>query len=146
MLGFAMEGRPHVSAWPQDATADLREKPKIRFTVDPPQGRLREVLAEVDWHLVDLDHASVGRVRLILTEILARSTGRDEQIRIEIFVLSGGIRIELTGASLAVPANRGSQPDDESSFPSWLLAELVDRWGIDHRKQGRSIWLLLDRP
>jgi hypothetical protein len=146
MLGFAMEGRPDVSAWPQDATADLREKPIIRFTVDPPRGRLREVLAEVDWHLVDLDRLSVGRVRLILTEILARSTGSGEQIRIEIFVLTGGIRIELTGPSLAVPANSETKPGHESSFPSWLLAELVDRWGIDHRKQERTIWLLLDRP
>lgn len=140
-----MEGPAHVSAWPQDATADLREHPIVRFAIDRSSGRLRDALADVDWHLVDLEHSSVGRVRLVLTEILGRSAGGDEHIRVEIFVLSDGIRIELSGPSLALPANPGATPDDESTFPSWLLTELVDRWGIDDRRSERAIWLLLDR-
>ena len=117
----------------------------IRFAVGPSGGRLREALAEVDWQLVDLERSSVGKVRLVLTEILGRSTQRHEQVHIEIFVLSQTIRIELSGPSLAMPEDLGTPRDEGASFPSWLLTTLVDRWGIDHRKSERGIWLLLDR-
>jgi hypothetical protein len=117
----------------------------LRFAVRRSRRPLREVMAEVDWQLVDLEYSSVGRVRLVLTEILGRSTERDEQVQIEIFVLSETIRIEMSGASLAMPENLVAPRDDDPSFPSWLLTHLVDRWGIDHRKSGRAIWLLLDR-
>jgi hypothetical protein len=140
-----MHGQEDRSALAHEAATDRREQSRVLFVVEPSPGRLREMLAEVDWHLVDLEHSSVGRVRLVLTEILGRSTGRDAQIRIEIFVLSETIRIELTGPCLALPVGPGPRGGDEPSFPSWLLTQLVDRWGIDHRKPDRSIWLLIDR-
>ena len=117
----------------------------LSFAVGPPRGRLREVLQEVDLALVDLERASVGRVRLVLTEMLGRSARRGNRIRIEIFVLSETIRIELSGPSLAMPENLVAGRGDEASFPSWLLTQLVERWGIDHRRSDRAIWLLLKR-
>jgi hypothetical protein len=139
-----MDGHADGSAGAQDATPDRREHPVLRFAVDRSGGRLREVLAEVDWQLVDLEYSSVGRVRLVLTEILAR-TQRDAEVHIEILVLWETIRIELSGPSLAMPENLVARPGDDPSFPSWFLTNLVDRWGIDHRKSERAIWLLLER-
>jgi hypothetical protein len=126
-------------------TAERREQPTIRFAVAPSHGRLREALSTVDWELVDLERSSVERVRLILTEILGRSTARDAEIRIEIFVLSKTIRIELSGRSVALPEDLTAPPDAEATYPTWLLTHLADRWGIDRRESSRGIWLLIDR-
>jgi hypothetical protein len=128
-----------------EAVGERREQPTIRFAVAPSKGRLHEALMKVDWELVDLEYSSVERVRLILSEILGRSTGRDAEIRIDIFVLSKTIRIELSGRSLALPEDLTARPDAEPSYPSWLLTHLVDGWGIDQRESSRGIWLLLDR-
>jgi hypothetical protein len=128
-----------------DERTDRREEPRIRFAVAPSGGRMREVLMTVDWELVDLEPSSVGRVRLVLSEILVRSTTREADIRIEIFVLSDTIRIELSGDSLALPEDLRVRRDGEPSFPGWLLTHLADRWGIDRRDGERGIWLLLDR-
>jgi hypothetical protein len=129
----------------REGISERREEPLIRFAVAPEAGRLREVLRTVDWELVDLERSSVERVRLILSEILVRSITPDAPIGIEIFVLSETIRIELSGPSLALPEDLTSARNDKPSFPTWLLTELADSWGIDHRAQERGIWLLIER-
>jgi hypothetical protein len=95
----------------------------------------------VDWELVDLEHASVGRVRLVLSEILSRSAGA-EDIEVVISVLSETIRIELSGPSLALPEDLATTT---GTFPPWLLADIAERWGIDRRKAGRALWVLVER-
>lgn len=129
----------------REAISDPRKQPRIRFTVAPAKGRLRQVLGALDWELVDLESSSVERVRLILSEVLVRSTGRDEQVRIDVFVLSDTIRIELSGPSVALPQDVAAMPETAPTFPSWLLTHLVDRWGIDHRGRERGLWLLIGR-
>ena len=140
-----MDGKAARQSRGRDAIAERREEPVIRFTVAPSGGRLREALETVDWELVDLERSSVERVRLILTEILARSTARDADIGVEVYVLSETIRIELSGDSLAFPEDLAARSDGEVSYPNWLLTHLADHWGIDQRASGRGLWLLLDR-
>jgi hypothetical protein len=140
-----MDGESARLSRPRERIAERREEPLIRLAVAPSAGRLREVLMTVDWELVDLERSSVERVRLILSEILARSEPRDQQIRIEIFVLSETIRIELSGPSVALPEDLAARRDSKPSFPRWLPTELSDRWGIDHREEERGLWLLIDR-
>jgi hypothetical protein len=140
-----MDGESARSIRRQEAISDPREQPRIRFAVAPSKGRLRAVLGALDWELVDLERSSVERVRLILSEVLVRSTGRDEQVRIDVFVLSDTIRIELSGPSVALPQDVAAMPEAAPTFPSWLLTHLVDRWGIDHRGRERGLWLLIGR-
>ena len=139
-----MDGEPGRSNSPQ-TISDLPERRTIRFAVAPSRGRVREVLQVVDSELVDLERSSLGRVRLVLSDILARSSGRDEHIRIEVFVLSETIRIELSGPSLALPQDSARTAETEPTFPSWLLMQLVDRWGIDQRNSERGLWLHIER-
>jgi hypothetical protein len=130
----------------REAISDPRESPRLRLAVSPSEGRLREVLGALDWELVDLERSSVERVRLILSEILVRSTGRaDEQVRIDVFVLSETIRIELSGPTVALPQDVAAMPETAPTFPSWLLTHLVDRWGINQRNPERGLWLLIER-
>jgi hypothetical protein len=140
-----MEGNSAPASRAREGFSERREAPLIRFAVSPSAGRLREVLASIDWELVDLEYSSVERVRLILTEIVSRSTAQEAQIDIEIFVLSETIRIELSGPSLSLPEDLTAARDDKPSFPTWLLRELADSWGIGHREGERGIWLLIDR-
>jgi hypothetical protein len=120
---------------------ERREEPILRFSVALGRGRLREALAAVDWELVDLEHASVGRVRLVLSEILSRSA-RTGDIDVGISVFSETVRIDLSGPSLALPDDLAASP---GTFPTWLLADIAERWGIDRRKTGRAMWVLLER-
>jgi hypothetical protein len=144
MMALAMDGDPARSGG-RLAISGRQEKPRVRFAVAPSRGRLREVLRKVDSELVDLERSSLGRVRLILTEILGRSTGRNEQVRIDVFALSEVIRIELSGPSVALPQDLAAIPETGPTFPSWLLTDLVDRWGIDQHKSERGLWLLIER-
>jgi hypothetical protein len=140
-MGLPMEGR---GAWLDRADERVRERrevPSLEFSVALRRGRLREALAAVDWELVDLEHASVGRVRLVLSEILSRSAGA-EDIEVVISVLSETIRIELSGPSLALPEDLSTTT---GTFPPWLLADIAERWGIDRRKAGRALWVLVER-
>jgi hypothetical protein len=140
-MGLPMEGR---GAWLDRADERVRERrevPSVEFSVALRRGRLREALAAVDWELVDLEHASVGRVRLVLSEILSRSAGA-EDIEVVISVLSETIRIELSGPSLALPEDLATTT---GTFPPWLLADIAERWGIDRRKAGRALWVLVER-
>jgi hypothetical protein len=144
MMHAAMDRRAPLEA-AQGSGSDRREEPLLRFALDPAPGRLREVLRELDWELVDLEPRSVERVRLALSEVLTRSTGNGDHIVIEIFVLSETIRIELSGPALALPEDLAQPRDDGATFPSWLLSQLADGWGVDRRRSERGIWLLLER-
>ena len=141
---MAMDGHAPLDSSSESAS-ERREQPLLRFALHPSRGRLRQVLRELDWELVDLEPESVGRVRLVLTEVLGRSTDPDEHILIEIFVLSETIRIEMWGPGLALPEDLAQPADEGASFPSWLLTELANRWGVDRRRHERGIWLLVER-
>jgi hypothetical protein len=145
MIGLRMDGESARPIRRQETIPDPREEPRLRFAVAPSKGRLREVLGALDWELVDLERSSVERVRLVLSEILVRSTGGDARVRIDVFVLSETIRIELSGPSVALPQDVAAMPETAPTFPSWLLTHLVDRWGIDQRKTERGLWLLIGR-
>jgi hypothetical protein len=140
-MGLPMEGSGARLGRADERAPERREEPILRFSIALRRGRLREALAAVDWELVDLEHASVGRVRLVLSEILSRSA-RAGDIDIVISVLSETIRIELSGPSLALPEDLATTT---GTFPPWLLADIAERWGIDRRKAGPAMWVLLER-
>jgi hypothetical protein len=135
----------------EQVVAERREAPLVRLALDPSPRRLRETLALVDERLADVESPTVRRVRLILSEIVGRSSqpqlaGRDP-IRMEIELLRESVRIELAGESLALPDAGPRDPyDGRSMFPSWVLGDLADNWGIDRRRSEPGIWLLVERP
>jgi hypothetical protein len=136
-----MEGSGTRVGRADERAPERREEPIMRFSVALRRGHLRDALAAVDWELVDLERASVGRVRMVLSEILSRS-GRAGGVEVAICVLSETIRIELSGPSLALPEDLATTPE---TFSPWLLADIAERWGIDRRKPGRAMWVLLER-
>ena len=134
-----------------DQVAERREAPLVRVVIDPAPRRLRQTLAVVDERLAEVEAPTVRRVRLILSEIVGRSAGPrsagGDQIHMEIEVLRDSVRIELSGKSLTLPeAGAREQDYGRSPFPSWVLFDLADRWGIDRRQSEPGIWLLVDRP
>lgn len=126
--------------------SERREPTLVRLSIDPAPGRLRETLAAVDEGLGDLEAPTLSRVRLILSEIVGRSTEGRGEIHIEIAVLPEIIRIELAGQGLALPEHPSFQHGEaRPSFPLWVLSDLADHWGVDRRRAEPGIWLLLGR-
>ena len=123
--------------------SERREAALARVSIDSAPRRLRETLERLDEGLVDVELGTRRRVRIIVSEIVGHST-EDDEIRLEVVVLSETIRIELDGRGLALPDHPSFQHDESNgSFPSWLLTELADHWEVDRRRPG--IWLLVGR-
>jgi hypothetical protein len=135
----------------RDQVGERREAPLVRLAIDPAPRRLRQTLALVDERLAEVEAPTLRRVRLILSEIVGRSaeppSASGDPIHMEIDVLHDSVRIELAGGSLALPeAGAREQDYGRSPFPSWVLFDLADNWGIDRRQSEPGIWLLVDRP
>jgi hypothetical protein len=136
---------------PRHQVAERREAPLVRLAIDPAPRRLRQTLTQVDKRLAQVEPPTVRRVRLILSEIVGRSSQprshRADPIRMEIELLRDSVRIELAGESLTLPeAGAREQDYGRSPFPSWVLFDLADKWGIDRRQSEPGIWLLVNRP
>jgi len=131
-------------------THERREAALIKLAIDPSPRRLRQTLAAVDRRLAGLEAPTMRRIRLILSEVIGRSSQaagtRRGPIAMQIDVMSESIRIELFGPGLSLP-----EPDREPlaagppPFPGWVLGDLVDDWGIERRRGEAGIWLLVAR-
>ena len=129
---------------------ERRQAALIRLTIDPSPRHLRQTLAAIDRRLAGLEEPTLRRVRLILSEVIGRSSlpsaAGPGPISVQIEVVSDSIRIELFGAGLALPEpDTGKRGDRRAVFPGWVLADLVDNWGVERRRGEAGIWLLVTR-
>jgi hypothetical protein len=129
---------------------ERREAALIRLTIDPSPRHLRQTLAAIDRRLAGLEEPTLRRVRLILSEVIGRSSlpvaAGPGPIVMQIDVVSDSIRIELFGPGLALPEpDTGKRGDGRAVFPGWVLADLVDNWGVERRRGEPGIWLLIAR-
>jgi hypothetical protein len=129
---------------------ERREAALVRLAIDPAPRRLRQTLAMVDERLAEVEAPTLRRVRLVLSEIIGRSSSPElaakGPIRMEIELLNDAIRIELTGEALVLPeALARGRDEGRSPFPGWVLGDLAHSWGIDRRRAEPGLWLLVKR-
>jgi hypothetical protein len=131
------------------ATAERRRPLLAAIVVDPAPKNLRKSLEHVDALLERVDPGMRRRARLLLSEVISRSSipaRSGVSIRIEVDVLPHAVRMQVAGAGLVMPSeaagNRRFAP--RPSYPYWVLDGLADRWGHDRRGSDFGLWFLLE--
>jgi hypothetical protein len=112
--------------------------------VDP--ANLQKSLDQVDTMLASVEPEVRRRARLLLSEVIARSSGprreRGASIQIGLAVFPRTVRIGVRGRGLLMPS---SATEGRPSYPHWVLNDLADRWGRDRRGDDFGMWFLLHR-
>jgi hypothetical protein len=129
-----------------ESRAERREPVLAQVVVAPTPAKLRESLERVDSILLTVEDEVRRRGRLLLGEIIARSSNPDVEptasIQIDVAILPSTVRIEVSGDGLLMPTGHSTRP----SYPHWILTGLADRWGSDRRRDGFGMWFVLERP
>jgi hypothetical protein len=133
----------------QSGNGALAEHP-APVEVDPDPRKLRQSLRQLSdmWRWLEPDTAR--RVRLLLTEIVGRSSDPRRRphgsIRLVLSVRPDIVRIEASGAGLLTPSQL-ERPNRESErlFPQWVIEDLADRWAIDSPSRDPAVWFEIDR-
>ena len=128
-----------------------RARPTARvLTLHSDARRLRESLGDLRDTLLALELAEARRVRMLATQVIARSsdTRRERQgpIFFAIYVLPDAVRIEVSGPGLPGAAEGNSVVSVDRLFPEWTLEFLADRWGVDRGMPTPALWFEVDRP
>ncbi len=140
-----------VAKFVQQPDVEHHAGPTARFlTLDPDARRLRESLGRLRDMLVSLDLASAPRVRMLATQVIARSSDTRRERRGPIFfaisVLPQAVRIEVSGPGLPMATQGDSAVSIDWLFPEWTLEGLADRWSVDRDRHGPAVWFEVDRP
>jgi len=129
---------------------ERRETPTARLMVDPTPLKLRETLGRADAALASAPPAVARRVRILLTEVIGRSSDPRRQprgpISIDIDIMDTAVRVDLSGPALVTPGEP-SEPGgaDDAVLPPWLLDDMADRWGVDARRNNEpAMWFLVE--
>jgi anti-sigma regulatory factor (Ser/Thr protein kinase) len=121
---------------------------EVELARDPDSAaEARRALGEVS------DHLSPRRLedaRLLVSELVTNAIRHagldvDDVIRLVVVTLDRALRIEVCDPG---PGFEVSEPEPDPARPSgwglYLVRELSDRWGVEHREQTR-VWFELDR-
>ena len=134
----------------QLGVADRREAPAVTLEIDPDPRKLRQSIALLEGTLRELEAEPARRVRLLVSEIVARSAGGRNRARgsicLEISVGASRVRLEVWGPALLTPSETDeSDRKTEPLFPYWALEGLADRWGLDRRSRTPAMWFEICR-
>jgi hypothetical protein len=147
--------RPCVSSQyqiPARPDSPERREPSVEeFEFAASAVRLRESLSCVDDVLRRSDPSISRRVRLVLGEIIGRSSaphGADAfgVIRVRLSIQPSNVRVQLAGSPLLTPEDLGAGAKDvQSRIPAWMVDDLADDWGIDLRADEPAMWFRIAR-
>ncbi|MFE4590223.1 ATP-binding protein [Streptomyces laurentii] len=116
---------------------------KARATA-PGEARHDIVLALEVWGLEEL----ADTARLLVSELVTNAVAHTDSRRIGVAVTrttETTVRITVLDAGRTrVPVTRPSGDDEESGRGLFLVAALVDRWGIEYVTTGKRVWCELD--
>jgi hypothetical protein len=133
----------------QSSNGAVAEHPaRVEINSDPR--RLRESLRQLSDMWRWLEPATARRVRLLLIELVGRSSDPRHRphgsIRLALKVLPDFVRIEASGPGLLTP----SEPErphrqSEQLFPPWVIEDLADRWAVEATSPDPAVWFEIDR-
>jgi anti-sigma regulatory factor (Ser/Thr protein kinase) len=85
---------------------------------------------------------------LIVSELAANAAlhARDGDFSIRILLHDGGVRIEVTDASVRLPRQRSYSNDATTGRGLRLVADLAQEWGVTPSAEGKTVWVQLAAP
>jgi anti-sigma regulatory factor (Ser/Thr protein kinase) len=121
---------------------------EVELARDPDSpAEARRALGEVSDHLSPrrLEDAQLLVSELVTNAIRHAGLDDDDVIKLVVVTADRALRIEVCDPG---PGFEVSQPVPDPARPSgwglYLVRELSDRWGVEHREQTR-VWFELDR-
>lgn len=134
----------------QLGATERREAPTTKLEIDPDPRKMRQSIALLEDALRELEGEPARRVRLLVSEIVARSASARHRppgsICLEINISASRVRIEVSGRALLTPTDNGERDrKSEALFPYWALDGLADRWSLDRRARGPAMWFEVRR-
>ncbi|MFE7194453.1 ATP-binding protein [Kitasatospora sp. NPDC057541] len=106
--------------------------------------RLRAVQTVTEWGLAPLAES----VRLIISELVTNAVhyGTGRQIVVSYHVDSVRLRGEVRDLSEAMPSRRQATERSESGRGLGIVELTADRWGVDVKVIGKTVWFEIDLP
>jgi anti-sigma regulatory factor (Ser/Thr protein kinase) len=94
--------------------------------------------------------AVVPDLRLLVSELVTNSVTHaalspEQNVDLKVVTRPGRVRVEVADpGSHFNPEGRRPTPGSESRWGLFLLNEMADRWGIDRRDPGKTVWFEVD--
>lgn len=128
------------SARAAEATLFLDSDPRV----------LRQSLERVRCALSEVETNTSVRIERFVGQLLARASElprpRESMIQLRILVTPELIRLQAEGPATVLPYYPDAGPAPPGRVPSWVIDDLVDRWGPDRRHNGmHAAWFLIWR-
>ncbi|MFE0647398.1 ATP-binding protein [Streptomyces sp. NPDC059534] len=118
---------------------------RMSFTVgEHSAGHMRRILRMflTRW---ELDHLA-DAATLALTELVANVVRHVPGRRCALLILREpeGLRVEVTDGVAGAVRARAAGPLDEGGRGLVLVETVTDRWGVDERADGKTVWFACD--
>jgi CheY-like chemotaxis protein len=129
-----------------DAVSAALEKVSADLSADPTTpGTARRMVAQAasEWNCGGL----LETVTLLTSEVVTNAVehaGTD--VRIDVELLATVLRISVSDANPTVPQVRDAADHETSGRGMALVEALAERWGVERRSGGKTVWFELARP
>ena len=95
-----------------------------------------------DW---DVDEARIEPVMLVANELVANAIVHAQSAPVLSLAETGSdLMLRVSDDSSAPPVAQTPGPEEFAGRGLMLVAALADRWGIEPRESGKSVWVAFD--
>jgi hypothetical protein len=129
---------------------DRREPVDAVLFIELDPRLLRGSLERVRAALNGVEPETSLRVERLVGQLVGRASELprpgESMIQLRILVTPHLIRVQAEGPATVLPYYADAHPVPPGRVPTWVVDDLVDRWGPDRRHHGlHAVWFLLMR-
>ena len=90
------------------------------------------------------------RVELLVSELVTNSVTHaalspEQNVDLKVLTQPGRVRVEVADPGCHFnPEGRRPTPGEESRWGLFLVNQMADRWGMDRRDPGKTVWFEVD--
>jgi anti-sigma regulatory factor (Ser/Thr protein kinase) len=133
--------RNHQRSPPSTARALFRLPPHAQAARMGRQS-VRHVLAGTQDEVLE-------RIELLVSELVTNSVTHaalapEQNVDLKVLTRPGGVRVEVADAGSHFDPEEQPAPGAESRWGLFLLNQMADRWGMDRRDPGKTVWFEVD--
>lgn len=92
---------------------------------------------------------SYYEIELVVSELVGnavRHAGTETTLELEIAYSAPSVRVSVADGSSVRPMIRELQPENETGRGMYLVQALSERWGTEHHRGGKRVWVELTVP
>ena len=94
-------------------------------------------------------HEVLERIELLVSELVTNSVTHaalspEQSVDLHVLTRPGRVRVEVADPGSHFDPEGRPAPGAESRWGLFLLNEMADRWGMDRRDPGKTMWFEVD--